>query len=66
MQDTVTRFLRHLEVERDASPLTVKSYREDLAALTEYLAEARQHSPLLPDISTLDLRAYVSAVNAAG
>jgi len=66
MQNTITRFLRYLEVERDASQLTVKSYREDLAALTDYLVEVFQHAPLVREVSTLDLRGYVSAVNKAG
>ncbi|MFB3105540.1 MAG: site-specific integrase, partial [Pseudomonadales bacterium] len=66
MQNTITRFLQYLEVERDASQLTVKSYREDLAALADYLVDVFQHEPLVQEISTLDLRGYVSAVNKAG
>ncbi len=40
MQTAMARFLRFLAVEKNASPLTIKSYREDLTALLEYLTEA--------------------------
>ena len=66
MQKTTARFLRYLEVERDASPLTIKSYREDLEALAEYLGDALQHDPHVEEVSTMDLRGYVVAVNEAG
>ncbi|MEI7780892.1 MAG: site-specific integrase, partial [Planctomycetota bacterium] len=43
-QDTfpsaVERFLRYLSSERGASPLTLKSYREDLLQLEEFLTAA--------------------------
>ena len=41
MRTATARFLTYLEVERNASALTVKSYREDLTALADYLTEAR-------------------------
>ncbi len=66
MQDTVARFLRYLKVERNASELTVKSYREDLEALATYLAESFGREPSPPEITTLELRGYVSAVHDAG
>jgi integrase/recombinase XerC len=64
---TVDRFLQYLRVERNASPLTIKSYREDLAALAEYLAE-RYHGecPTSGQLTTLDLRGYASAMHTAG
>ena len=34
MQTAIARFLRFLHIERNASELTVKSYREDLTILT--------------------------------
>jgi site-specific recombinase XerC len=37
MKRAVERFLRYLVVERNASPLTIKSYREDLTALLNFL-----------------------------
>jgi len=45
MHTAVERFLTYLRVERNASDLTVKSYREDLTALAGYLAEARGGAP---------------------
>ncbi len=39
MQQALARFLRFLAVERNASPLTIKSYREDLASLLDYLQQ---------------------------
>jgi integrase/recombinase XerC len=66
MQTAISRFLQYLLVERNASPLTIKSYREDLEALGAYLAEAaggQQADPAA--ITTLDLRGYVSSLHAA-
>ena len=42
----VDRFLQYLRVERNASLLTIKSYREDLEALMEFLGE--RHRGELP------------------
>ena len=39
MVDAVGRFLDYLRFERNASDLTIKSYREDLTALSDYLTE---------------------------
>ncbi|REJ66747.1 MAG: tyrosine recombinase XerC [Planctomycetota bacterium] len=66
MEDAAQRFLQYLEVERNASELTVKSYREDLAALAEYLEETDGQLPDAGDITTLDLRGYVSSLHEAG
>ncbi|MDP6447139.1 MAG: tyrosine recombinase XerC [Pirellulaceae bacterium] len=65
MQSTIERFLRYLHVERNAAELTIKSYREDLVALVEYLSE--DESPPQPSsITPLDLRGYVAALHEAG
>ena len=39
MQSAINRFLRYMLVERNAADLTIKSYREDLAGLLEYLGK---------------------------
>ena len=65
MQAAVTRFLQYLRVERNASTLTTKSYREDLTALAEYLTEARGDCPSPGEITTLDLRGYAAALHEA-
>ena len=66
MQLAITRFLRYLLVERNASDLTVKSYREDLTALDEYLTASYGRRPKPADINPLDLRGYVAALHEAG
>ncbi len=67
MRTAVGRFLQYLNVERNASELTVKSYREDLTALTDYLTEARGGAcPRPGEITVLDLRGYVAALHEAG
>ncbi len=67
MRTAVARFLKYLGVERNASALTVKSYREDLTALADYLTEARGGScPRPGEISVLELRGYVAALHEAG
>ncbi|NUQ66345.1 MAG: tyrosine recombinase XerC [Pirellulales bacterium] len=67
MQTAVGRFLQYLRVERNASDLTVKSYREDLTALAEYLTDSREGvCPQPGDISALELRGYVAALHEAG
>ena len=65
MKSTIARFLRFLVVEKNASDLTVKSYREDLEALQEYFVDLKGSVPSVEQITTLDLRAYVSALNGA-
>ncbi len=66
MQSAIARFLRYLQVERNASDLTIKSYREDLTALVEYLLESFQRQVSPAEVTTLDLRGYVAALGEAG
>jgi integrase/recombinase XerC len=67
MRTATARFLTYLEVERNASQLTVKSYREDLTALADYLTEARGGvCPAPGEITVLELRGYVAALHEAG
>jgi integrase/recombinase XerC len=56
-----------LTVERNASAYTIKSYREDLAALADYLTEACGGNVPRPEaITVLELRGYVAALHEAG
>jgi len=67
MRTAIARFLKYLAVERNASAYTVKSYREDLSALADYLTEA--HGGRLPapgDVTVFDLRGYVAALHESG
>ena len=66
MHSAVERFLQFLRVERNASAYTLKSYREDLTALIEYLTDLRGSCPEPSTLTTIDLRGYVSALHEAG
>ena len=65
MRQTVDRFLRYLAIERNCSELTIKSYREDLAILIEYLEDTGHHLTVSA-IQPVDLRRYVAALHDAG
>ena len=66
MEKSIPRFLRYLKVERNCSDLTIKSYREDLELLYEYLVDVLGRSPRPSELTPLDLRKYVSALHEAG
>ena len=67
MLSALQRFLQYLQVERNASDLTLKSYREDLEALTEYLLDLYDgRIPRPVEITTLDLNGYLAAMTEAG
>lgn len=66
MQSAIARYLRHLAVERNASSHTIKSYREDLMSLAEYLQSAYQREPTPGEITPIDLRGYVSGMHEVG
>jgi integrase/recombinase XerC len=66
MQAAVTRFLKYLRVERNASELTIKSYREDFIALVEYLTELQGRTPSPGEVGTVELRGYIAALHEAG
>jgi integrase/recombinase XerC len=67
MQQAVVQFLRYLDVERNASDLTIKAYREDLFDLCDYLLSQASSQVVDPDqVSARDLRGYLSALHAAG
>ncbi len=66
MQSSIARFLQYLAVERNASDLTIKSYREDLGHLLHYLSESNGTLPKPSAVSTADLRGYVSSMHEAG
>jgi len=66
LEQAMERFLRYLQVEKNASELTIKSYREDLEGMVEYIYELYDKQfPKPGDITTLDLRGYVSAMHDA-
>jgi integrase/recombinase XerC len=66
MKTAVARFLQYLTVERNASDLTIKSYREDLHHLIEFLAGDEGACPPPETITTLTLRGYLSRLHELG
>jgi integrase/recombinase XerC len=66
MKEAVERFLRYLRVERNAAELTIKSYREDLASLLDYLADDQGNAPAVDRLTPLELRSYAAALQEAG
>lgn len=64
LSEQIERFLRYLLVERNCSPLTIKSYREDLQSLAKHLADANGgEAPAGDAITTLEMRGYVSGLH---
>lgn len=66
MHAEIAQFLRYMDVERNASDLTIKSYREDLMDLADFLTEESQKKVAPRDVTPTDLRGYVSALHDAG
>ena len=65
MHSSVGRFLQYMAVERNASDLTIKSYREDLAHLMRHLAASDGSCPKPAAVTTLDLRGFVASLHDA-
>jgi integrase/recombinase XerC len=66
VNDAIERFLRYLKIERNASELTIKSYREDLLVWSQYLTELFGGEPSPDQIGATELRGYVGALTDAG
>ncbi|QDT50816.1 Tyrosine recombinase XerC [Symmachiella dynata] len=61
MHTAIADFLRYLRIERNASELTIKSYKEDLDSLLEALDERLGGVPAAVDqINISTLRAYIA------
>jgi integrase/recombinase XerC len=66
MLKAAKRFLQYLRVEKNASDLTLKSYKEDLEALTEYLYDLFDgRVPEPSEVTTMHLRGYAAAMHEA-
>jgi integrase/recombinase XerC len=69
MKEPVTAFLRHLEVEKHASPHTVRAYGRDLDHWVRFITEPAGAAPnerRVLDATTRDVRAWLAALHARG
>jgi integrase/recombinase XerC len=67
VREALAEYLRHLGVEKNSSPHTVKSYREDLTQAVEFFAERLGNaSPRPQQLSARVLRAYLAHLHEKG
>ena len=66
MQSAVQAFLKFLQVERNSSPLTIKSYSDDMEHLREFFSEQFQSEPSPEEIDVAQLRNYVAYMHECG
>ncbi len=68
METALADFLRHLALEKNASEHTIKSYREDLTQLLEFVKGRHPEgsTPGLPDLTARLLRAYLAWLHQEG
>src|SRR5260221_12655414 len=60
MEAAVAAFLQYLKIERNCSPLTIKSYGEDFASLLEYFRDFASGVPAVEAVTVALLRGYVA------
>jgi len=65
MRKAIDRFLQYLDVERNSSNLTIKSYREDLEMLCYFLTYDDGSLPAPREVTSQDLRQYLAAMSEA-
>ncbi|HEX6984039.1 MAG TPA: tyrosine recombinase XerC [Planctomycetaceae bacterium] len=66
MYAAIDGFVRHLKVERNASPLTLKSYSEDLDSLLTFFNDVHGGPPDVAAVTVGRLREYVSYLHECG
>src|SRR6185369_9354512 len=67
MQQSMAEFLRHLALEKNASPHTVKSYREDLTQAVEFFrTRLAAENPVPTRLNQRVLRAYAAWLHDQG
>ncbi|WP_182867237.1 tyrosine recombinase XerC [Stieleria mannarensis] len=65
MHSAIAQFLRYLVTERNASELTIKSYREDLFSFVEWLEATLGRVPDPDALSPSELRSFQAALQQA-
>jgi integrase/recombinase XerC len=60
MYSAIDGFERYLRIERNASPLTIKSYAEDFGSLLEFFSAHVGKIPEPKEVTIAELRAYVA------
>jgi integrase/recombinase XerC len=66
MKAPVTAFLRHLQVEKHASPHTIRAYRRDLDHWIRFVAQPGRDERRVLEATTRDVRAWLAALHARG
>jgi len=70
MKSPVTAFLRHLEVEKHASPHTIRAYGRDLAQWVRFVAQSERADAVAARLelgaTTRDVRAWLAALHGRG
>jgi integrase/recombinase XerC len=73
MKEPVTAFLRHLEVEKHASPHTIRAYRGDLDDWVRFMLElggpdmaSRSPQGHISEATSRDVRAWLASLHARG
>jgi integrase/recombinase XerC len=59
VQSAVQAFLRYLQLERNASELTLKSYKEDLASFSDYAQDRVGEVPAIEQVDIPMLRGFI-------
>lgn len=65
MHSAIAQFLRYLVTERNASELTIKSYREDLFGFVDWLQATQGRVPHPDSLSPQDLRSFQATLQQA-
>ncbi len=66
LRSQIAEFLQYLKVEKNATPMTLKSYAEDMEGWLEYTYELHDgRFPLLENINPPEIRGYLAAMNEA-
>ncbi|GBD35108.1 Tyrosine recombinase XerC [bacterium HR36] len=66
LQEALATFLCHLRDERDASPHTVKSYREDLQQAVQFWEASESRPPRVTELTTRQVRAFLAWLHQQG